>query len=247
MIIAHEKTLPLIVAAHEQEGPLFVRIDISEDIDEELLTSLGKKPVVPMLFHGGRAIHPARLEPSVVADLIELHVVWAEKLHDMGFDRIALAADNDGAWQKMLSPRYNTAELEQRIEPLLELYERLKAVNHRTTVVLPVEELAPGGLDATDGIAIARELEQRGLSEIIATAGTKDFWPLYDRRMTQKKRSDLDDFYSHEPSLASALWLIQHISLTVWCLAFFDDLAQASVLAQDLGLVGIINKLPIDI
>lgn len=247
MIIAYEKTLPLIFAEHEPEKPLFVRIDVSGDIDVALLSSLGQKSVVPMLFHGGKDIHPARLEPSVVADLIDLHLAWAQKLHEIGFERIALAADHDGAWQKMLSPRYNTADLRQRMEPLLRLYERLKVINPHTMVVLPIEELAPGGLDATDGIAIARELEQRGLKEIIATAGTKDFWPLYDRRMTQKKRPDLEDFYSHEPSLASVLWLTEHTSLTVWCLAFFDDLAQASVLAQDLGLVGIINKLPIDI
>jgi 2,4-dienoyl-CoA reductase-like NADH-dependent reductase (Old Yellow Enzyme family) len=245
MIIAYEKTLPLAILAPVEVGPLFVRIDIEQNI--EISELLPQSDRIPMLYHAGALIHPARLSPQAVEKLIEAHIAYAQRLKELGFTRVVIAADNDGALQKILSPRLNSLGLAERMESLISIYKSVVAIIPHTMVLMPVEELAPGGLDATDGIAIAQELERLGLKEMIATSGTKDFWPLYDRRATKKKQSQQDDFYSNEPSLASAAWLVQHTNLNVWCLAFVDDQVRAQAIAESLGLVGIIHKASVDI
>lgn len=247
MIIAEEKFAPF--KKNDGEDPLKnvyarINLDRSTDLDDFFRCTAQQK--TPLLFKDATSSHPSRFSPTLFDDVVKQHVACAKTLSAQGFSMVAIAADDDGLLQHVLSPRFGTLTEEERRAPLLTLYSELAQIMEHVTVVLCVEELAPQGMDATDGIAIARELERLGLKDIIATSGTKDFMPLYRRRMTQKKQEENPNFSSHEPALASALWLKEHTNLSVSCLTFVDDKATACALAQSLGLAGLIEKAQID-
>ncbi len=81
----------------------------------------------------------------------------------------ALAIADDGLLQATLSPR-TAPQLDDaaRVERVLAVHRACGAVD----VLLTVEELAPGGLDATDGVAVARALVAQGARRIFVTAGS---------------------------------------------------------------------------
>ena len=198
--------------------------------------------IMPMLFAKAPPQSRQRWDSNFFLDLTKHHVEAALKLKQKGFKACVLASDNDGCLQKALSPRFSTDYLLKRMESLCNIYEALKAVIDEVWVLLNIEELAPGGFDATDGVQVAQKLENLGLKNIIISAGTHDFLPLYDRRPTQKKSSQEEDFCSREPNLASSLWALEHTSLNVYSLSFIHDPLHALALAKALGLAGVINK-----
>jgi hypothetical protein len=221
-------------------GSLFMRFDIRLPLVIEDLAKLNADDTI-MLWHSGQGM-PRYVSEDLKREFITLHISWANQLNQLGFKHLVLAADDDGLLHQTLSPRYSSLDLEQRYSLVLKLYIELKKIYPDLMVLLPIEDLAPDGLDATDGVAIAKALVALGLKEIIATAGTRNFWPLYDRRQTKKKSLQQEDFLSHEPSLASALWLKNIPNLSIWYLAFLSHDDEAIELAKDLGLVGLIKK-----
>lgn len=175
-------------------------------------------------------------------NIVDEHVAAARTLKERGFDRIVIGADEDGAWQKILSPRFSQGELVERSADLRATFEAMAELFDDVWLLLNVEELTPGGMDATDGVMIAQMLEAKGLKNIIATSGSKDFPPLYDRRSTEKKSDQTQDFLSHEPDMAASLWIKQHTGLAVWALMAVNHEASAQALAREIGLAGIIKK-----
>lgn len=173
--------------------------------------------------------------------LIDSHVEISELLSKRGYKHIVLSADDDGVWQKSLSPRYVKEDLKKRMQSFLLCYEALKNIIEELWVLITLEELAPGGLDATDGLAVLHELQKRGLKETVIASGTRDFLPLFNRRATQKK-GDHADFCSHEPDLASASWAVKYSDLKVWSLAKLHDEEHAKAIANKLGLAGLIKR-----
>lgn len=242
MKLAYETSWPPAPDAIHLKNDLYVRFDVSLLPDAALIASLPTS-ITPILCYPGATITPARMSAEALAGIQKSHEAWVIALKNQGFLRMVVAADNDGAYQKLLSPRFSEKALSERMAPLLTTFAALYQEIPELMVMLCVEEFAPGGLDATDGIATSLALAELGLKEIIATAGTRDFMPLYNRRMTQKKRTQEEGFYSNEPSLACALWLKEHTDLAVYCAGFFDDEAKALILAQELGLSGIIQRL----
>lgn len=242
MKLAYEISWPPAPDAVRLKNDLYVRLDVSQPLDVALIASLPKGST-PILFYPGQNITPARISTEALAGIQKSHETWAQALKNQGFSRMVLAADNDGAYQKILSPRFSEKPWSERMAPLLITFAALGKETPGLMVMVCVEELAPGGLDATDGVALGQALADLGLKTIIATAGTRDFMPLYNRRMTQKKRSADESFYSNEPSLACSLWLKEHTDLAVYCAGFFDDEQKALTLARELGLLGIIQKL----
>jgi 2,4-dienoyl-CoA reductase-like NADH-dependent reductase (Old Yellow Enzyme family) len=198
--------------------------------------------IVPMLFAQAPAHSPKRWDADFFSVLTQQHVDTASNLKEKGFKTCVLAADNDGLLHKILSPRFNTNSISERMELICLIYQALKIILDDVWVALTMEELAPGGFDASDGVLVAQKLESLGLKNIIVSSGTRDFLPLFDRRATQKKSSEEEFLGSREPYLASSLWALEHTNLRVWSLGFIHDPEHALALAQELGLAGIIAK-----
>lgn len=227
MQLAYESPSP---NNYRPDNEVFVRLYLNQEKDWQTL-SLG---CTPILFREAEADYKSHI--------VKEHLAAAIKLKKRGFNRLVIGADEDGAWQKILSPRFNAAKIEERMVDLLASFQLLSAVIDEVWVLLNVEELSPGGMDATDGVLIAQALESLGLKNIIASSGSKDFPPLYDRRCTEKKSDQQQDFRSHEPDLAASCWLLQHTGLKVWALAQVDDEDHALFLARSIGLSGLIKK-----
>jgi hypothetical protein len=241
MFFAKETFLSTAFHRSNRSTPLYVRINIDEELHLEKLSSMAERTVTPVIYKESD-LHPSLMSEPFCHSMVNRYVSMAQQLTAHGYRRFVIAADNDGVFQRLLSPRFSSLDLHTRMQPLMTLFSRLVEVADDVGVMLTVEELAPGGLDATDGIAIANALKERGLTEIIAKGGTRDFMPLYDRRMTKKKRTEHDDFNSNEPSMASALWLLQHTDLKVICASAIDNHESAINLAKKLGFTGLIEK-----
>lgn len=226
-----------ITTSQDFEISSFLRLTIDDDL--EILEQIDEK-AMPMLFFLGQDISSSLWHEEFLRHVVEHHLSAAEKLKKRGFKRIVLAVDNDGLLMRMLSLRFSDWPLADRMKPVLEIFSRLVGLFDEVWVLLSIEELMPGGMDATDGVLVAQALEDLGLKTLIATSGTKDFLPLYQRKITKKKISQHEDFLSNEPGLSSALWVRQATTLKVWVLSDVDNAAQALTIARDIGLEGII-------
>ncbi|HXW59940.1 MAG TPA: hypothetical protein VEK06_00230, partial [Myxococcota bacterium] len=185
----------------------------------------------------------APLEAGLSSDqLLFAHKKAALALKERGYKSVVLAADDDGYWQRSLSPRYSSAELTLRMIPLQKTYEALALIFDDLWLSLTLEELAPGGFDATDGLYVLNKFEELGLKRAIIAAGTRDFLPLYMRRATQKKNSLEKIAYSHEPDLATARWAVLHTKLEIWPLALIADRDEALSIGKRLGIAGLIKR-----
>lgn len=235
MFVHTEKIFPCNIIAPKTGEHIFLRLNL----DQEVLWS---SFTIPMLFAKAPLINNKYWDEDFKAKLIKDHHNAALRLKNSGFRTCVIAADNDGCLQKILSPRYSLDDLTTRMQPLLAVYQDLSQIIEDTWVVLTIEELAPGGFDASDGILVAQQLELMGLKNLIITAGTRDFPPLYERRPTQKKHEEQEDFCSHEPGMASTLWALKHTKLTIWYLGFIHDRVHALALAKQLGLAGLIDR-----
>lgn len=239
--IAQELCAPYIPSTKDEGLPIYARIHVDQDDQIKAFMEVWRQGATPVLVKDALEIHISRFDNAYFISVINEYIKMGYILRDAGVKRVVLAADADSLWQKVLSPRYLNQDLLHRQTPFLQLFQTMQKIIDDVVVLLTVEELAPGGMDATDGIFIAQSLERLGLKEIIATSGTKDFMPLYDRRDTRKKH-DAPDFLSNEPGLACALWLRQYTGLMVSCAAFVDDPTNALHLGQSLGLTSIIKR-----
>jgi len=230
-----EKIYPSNSLEAQAEQLIFLRHNIEQTPEYNLHTR-------PMLCAQAPESSRYAWDANFWSLLTRNHVDAALRLKQQGFTSCVLAADNDGCLQKALSPRFSSQPLSERMQPLCTIYEALKKVMNDVWVALTVEELAPGGFDASDGVLVAQQLEALGLKNLIVSAGTRDFLPLYDRRPTQKKAAQEEEFGSCEPGLASTLWVLEHTGLSIWSLSFIHDPAHALELAHTLGLAGVIDR-----
>lgn len=233
MIIAKE----IYLTSRLSKEPFFMRIDLSRPIDAKALDHINPNNGM-ILWHSER-YHDGN--DNLKEEVMAQHIYWLHQLYDRGFTYIVLAADEDGFIHQSLSPRYSAQDLFRRMSFLVNLYVKLRAINKNIMVLLPIEDLAPGGLDPSDGLAITNNLYDLGLREIITTSGTRQFMPLYKRQITKEKIGS-PHYLCHEPYLASSLWLKNIPHLSLWCLAFFHNDNEAVLLAEKLGLTGLIKK-----
>lgn len=142
-----------------------------------------------------------------------------------------LALDDDGLLQHAISPRTGAAADQQRRERALALHRACGAID----VALCVEELCPGGGDATDGIELARALHAQGAATLYASAGSHAFPPLRDR---VKGGSEGD------PGLAlcSAAWLVGRVPARIVALVTRCDPGSITARAHALGLAGVATR-----
>lgn len=214
-----------------------MRLDITDakEVQQFLAIPSDKTPVL----YKKSDIHHSRFDSQMFASVVKEHLDFAQILADAGIKKIAIATDDDGMLHQILSPRFSSLDLATRAKPLLDIYLGLKAKFEEVVVWLLVEELAPGGLDATDGVSLAKMLEDLGLKHVVACSGTKDFPPLYFRKATKEKNEEI---VSTEPALASSLWLLNNTDLKVSSVAFIEDPKVACALAKSLGIFSVIEK-----
>lgn len=142
-----------------------------------------------------------------------------------------LGIDEDGLLQHALSPRTGLG-MDRALPLVLAIHRACKGCD----VALTVEELCPGGLDATDGITIARALVAQGARRIFASGGTDALAPLKRRVKGSDARAS---HHAAHAALASAAWLVNgNVDVAVIAVVPFvapglEDVARA------LGLAGI--------
>lgn len=229
---------------HCSESCAFIRLDplCPDEIDNFLHAGFSLTHI-PML--SARAHSFSRtLDQHLLDKLLLAHTKAALALKRRGYQRVVLAADDDGHLQQLLSPRFFIQNLKERSAPLLSLFEQLSLIIEDLWVSLTYEELAPGGFDATDGHYVLEQLENRGLKCALIAAGTRDFPALYQRKITQKKEEAQVDFCSNEPGLATAQWAALHKKISIWALASIADEEHALKLARAIGLEGLVKRAP---
>lgn len=171
--------------------------------------------LVPVLDHAGpaaalwsveRPLGPAAVKESVTGRLPlglddegwtrvqGAFVVAAAWCHKLGL-RPVIAVDDDGLLHAAVSPLMSHPPLPHRVRAIV-------AACAPCDLLLVVEDLAPGGLDPTAGVALARQLvDTAGATTLYATAGTVRLLPLKDRGKGHSV--DVDGAF-----IASAAWCV---------------------------------------
>lgn len=118
-----------------------------------------------------------------------------------------LGIDDDGLLQCTLSPRMGLG-VQRGLPRILEIHRAAGSGD----VALTVDELCPNGIDATDGIAIARALVAQGAKRIYAGGGTDALAPL---KWRVKGTYDRPLHHAANAALASVLWLVGRVDAEV--------------------------------
>ena len=150
----------------------------------------------------------------------------AAELAARGGVRCALVVDDDGLLHAALR-----ADPSARARVLA-----IHAACGGVDVILAVEDLAPGGRDATDGIADARALVAQGAKRIYAGAGTASL-PALRRR----EKGTTTGVAAH---LASAAWLVGRVDAEIVAVVPHGDVDALGRAAAALGLRGVVVERP---
>lgn len=184
---------------------------------------------VPAPVSGRR---PRALDDAGWDDVIASFARAGAACREHGVALALIGASDDGLLASALSPLgFPGVSDEERRRPLLRALDAVRDAGVEVGVVLTVEELAPGGLDPTAGVEIARACVAHGASLVVARAGTAWFPDLRSR----PRRMGED-----EPWLASALWLPSHVDVPVLAAGPVVELSRALALAQRSGLAGVV-------
>lgn len=213
----------------------------------------GRDDVVVVLDHAGpeagrwqetRALGPAEvpaptsgrrpraLDDAGWDDVVAAFARAGEACRAQGISLVLLGASDDGLFASTLSPLgFPDGSEDARRRPLLRALEAVKASGVDVGVVLTVEDLAPGGLDPTAGIEIARAAVGSGVSLVVARAGSAWFPDLH----TRPRRMGEDEAW-----LGSALWLVGRVDVPVYAAGPVVDPERALAIARDAGLAGVL-------
>lgn len=140
---------------------------------------------------------------------------------------VVVAVDGDGLLHAALSPLQSPSRPERVLQVL--------AACAPCTPLLTIEDLAPGGLDASAGVAFAgAAIEAAKAPMLIATGGTAWLLPLLERR----KGRSVDQTGL---ALASAGWCVGRVAVPVVGVVRDDvDVDVALAAARRLGLAGVL-------
>lgn len=215
-------------------------------VDAEGLATLPADAIV-LLDHAGPVASRWSLERSVAVDAVcdpvsgrraraaadsewsALVSAWmdAARLVRATGRVVAVAVDGDGLLHAALSPLQSPSRPDRVLAVL--------AACAPCIPLLTIEDLAPGGLDASAGVAFARAaVVAARATTLMATAGTGWLLPLRDRR----KGGSVDETGL---ALASAGWCIGRVDATiVGVVRASVPVAVAVAAARRLGLTGVV-------
>lgn len=222
MLVRHLRGGPLCHLEGAVAGDLF-RIAVSADgrraptapiLDDDVALRCAALGLLPVLDHAGpaaaswsvdRPVGPAAIKESETGRLPAV-------LDDEGWDRVqrafvdaaarcrahglrpVIAVDDDGLLHAAISPLMSRPPMPERAEAIV-------SACAPCDLLVVVEDLAPGGLDPTAGIALcARLIHAAGATTLYATAGTVRLAPLKNRG--KGNSVDVDGVF-----LASAAWV----------------------------------------
>ena len=220
----------------KEPGPVFIETDLAKQ------TALELSLAIPIFSWGRDPAPDFTWTTAECQQVVAVYEQYAEAAKKLGYAMVVLGADEDGLLHRLLSPRfYQELSLQFRLEIVLCIFKSIQKWIPRVGVALTVEELCPGGLDATDGIEIALALQKAGASFILANAGTRDFPALKTRRPTKIKNEENNLPVNNQVNLASSLWLVGQVTIPVFAQSdrvFVDDIAGV---AEECGLAGIVS------
>ena len=209
--------------------------------DQKKLEKLALSQVIPVCFHGGdpELGKDWRVE-EFISGLVGKYETWAKAAKMAGHETIVLSIDEDCLLQQFLTPRFKIAlSLSERLKIIVLILQKLQESIENVGVALTVEELCPGGLDATDGQKIAQILVQNGAALILTNAGTADFPALKLRRPTKlRQQSNLE---TPMFELASCLWLKDVVNIPLLFQTNREFGHETINLAKAEGIRGIIS------
>gem|GEM_PF-1550577 len=188
----------------------------------ERAVALVDAPIDPVSGRRARALLPVEVDAMIAA--------WsaaAARVRTLG-RRVVIAVDDDGLLHRALSPLGGT--------PDPDVVLRVIAACAPCDLRLTIEDLAPGGIDATAGIAFAtRAVATAGATRVFAGGGTAAFDPLWSRR----KGRSVD---TGGLGLASAAWLPGRIGVpVVGVVRGAVDVDVVTRRARALGLAGVLH------
>jgi hypothetical protein len=166
------------------------------------------------------------LDDQEWATLVDAFAAAARRVRAAGH-AVVVAVDGDGLLHAALSPLQSPSRPERVLEVL--------AACAPCTPLLTIEDLAPGGLDASAGVAFAvAAIEAAKAPMLIATGGTAWLLPLLERR----KGRSVDQTGL---ALASAGWCVGRVAVPVVGVVRDDvDVDVALAAARRLGLAGVV-------
>jgi hypothetical protein len=212
------------------------------DIDLEKQTGLELSLAIPIFSWGKDPVPNFSWSEKQFQQIVSVYEKYAKAAKETNYGTVVLGADEDGLLHRLLSPRfYQQLSSASRLEIVVGLFKAIQKWIPHVGVALVIEELCPGGLDATDGIEIALALQKAGASFILANAGTHDFPALKNRKPTKIKNEENNLPVNQEVNLASSLWLVGRISIPIFAQSdrvFVDDII---VIAKKCGLAGIVT------
>ena len=214
--------------------------------------------IYPILDHAGaeasvwsrERAQSASSRPSLVtgriphemasADWTRLEHHYASKAQELlqkGYEHLIFGADGDGlvaaAMQRNLP---KTDELQARV---LGLFHAVQKQTSRVGVALCVEDCAPGGNDASDGIVWAQIFEAAGAAYFIASGGSWAFPPLKERKVT-KAKNDVP-VVPNQAWMASPAWLLGRVEVPVYACGPTSDPEKAVEKALHAGFAGLVH------
>ncbi len=229
----------LRLVKNAKPGPNNLTIELNVDIWQEQLEQI--KSI--RKFDGIVILACPQDFPNVpVAQIKDSVLSAARGCKNAGIKNIGLSIDEDGFWQQFFSPKTNPdTKAVSKIEILTELFAAIKTSGPKNCgVALTIEELSPGGLDATDGVTLALALQVKGAGFFIASGGTNAFPALKNRRKTSMQNKHYS-YKSPECWLGSAVWLIEKINVPILAQGPIENQKHAEQLAKELGFLGIIS------
>jgi hypothetical protein len=167
------------------------------------------------------------LDDAGWAAVVAAYVAAAAAVRAQG-GTVVVAVDDDGLLHAALSPLASAPPRPDRVLEIL-------AACAPCDVLLVVEDLAPRGIDATAGIAFAKQAVATARSQVLyATAGTAWLPPLRDRR----KGRSVDDVGF---DLSSAAWAVGRVGVPVFgVVRSAATVAALQAAARRLGLSGLV-------
>ncbi|MBL92371.1 MAG: hypothetical protein CMH56_11250 [Myxococcales bacterium] len=250
------------VVLKASEQPVLLSVPVCETgqrIPEQALTlsPSDSQKVIPILDHAGaeasvwckeRALS-ASSRPSLLTgrepkelqaeDWHAMELLYRNKAKDLvaqGFEHLIFGADADGLIAAATQRHLPHAEALQ--EHVLSLFAAVKAQAPQVGVALCVEDCAPGGNDAIDGIHWAKAFEKAGASCLIASGGSWAFPPLKERKATRAKG---DIPVAHNQAwMASPAWLLGQVGIPVYACGPARDVTAAQQAAVEAGFAGLV-------
>lgn len=147
-------------------------------------------------------------DPLTVSYIIDLYLKAIDNINNINF---GLAFDDDGAVQRFFSKNGDAINIEERIKPILRITQHALKKSKNIFVAICAEELSPYGYDLTDGIFLAKSLEELGVKDLLVSCGSRSFPPLWERRATSMK-GEKEAFIDNQSYLASAFMLKEHLT-----------------------------------